>query len=352
MPVPIVHLRDVQKRPGIFTVWERRRHSKEVHWAIECVAEAMGVFFYVFYGLGSQVAWVFQNTTGQAGLASIFQIGLAYCFGIVFALVVCASTSGGHFNPAVTITMVVLKGFPKRKALRYIVAQILGGYIACLVVYTQWKDFLDLAEGVLLQKGVYDATMFTPNGVAGAFANFKLEQQSMGRAFMNEFFNCMMIGLIIWAALDPTNVMIPPALSPLIIAFSYAAAIWGYSVPSISMNTARDLGGRLAALTIWGTKASGNAYSAISALVNIPATLFAAIFYEVFFTDSDRVIDAAHMDFIRVHANHARTGHESQVQVPQIQESQNTSNESTGSVEKGTALMYEHAPGLNGNSQV
>ncbi|KAF8910619.1 putative aquaporin 2 [Gymnopilus junonius] len=297
----------------------------------------MGVFFYVFYGLGSQVAWAFQNNTGQAGLASIFQIGFGYCFGIIFALVVCAGTSGGHFNPGVTLTMVVLKGFPKGKALRYIVAQILGGYIACLVVYAQWKDFLDLAEGVLLEKGLYDATMFTPNGVAGAFANYKLAQQSMGRAFMNEFFNCFMIGLIIWSALDPTNVFVPPALAPILMAFSYAAAIWGYSVPSISLNTARDLGGRLAALTIWGMKASGGGFSAISALVNIPATLIAAVFYEIFFTDSDRVIDAAHLDYIRVHANHARLGQESQ-------QVQNTSNGSTGSVEKGASLMYEHAP--------
>ncbi|PPQ95245.1 hypothetical protein CVT26_014936 [Gymnopilus dilepis] len=347
MPSPIVHRRDVEKRAGIFTLWERRRHSKEVHWAIECVAEATGVFFYVFYGLGSQVAWAFQNNTGQAGLASILQIGLAYCFGIVFALVVCASTSGGHFNPAVTITMVILKGFPKRKALRYIVAQILGGYIACLVIYAQWKDFLDLAEGALMAKGpaVYDATMFTPNGVAGAFANFKLEQQSMGRAFMNEFFNCLMIGMIIWAALDPTNILIPPALSPLIIAFAYAAAIWGYSVPSISLNAARDLGGRLAALTIWGMKASGDGFSAISSLVNIPATLLAAIFYEIFFTDSDRVVDASHVEYIRVHANHARLGHESGMQVPVTQNP--STNASTGSMEKGTEVLYEHAPVAN-----
>lgn len=114
---------------------------------------------------------------------------MAYCLGIIFAITVCAGTSGGHFNPCVTITLCIFKGFPKAKAVRYIVAQILGAYIAALVVYTQWKSLLDMSEAVLLKEGALKAMQFTPNGPAGAFANFLLPGQSMGRAFMNEFFN-------------------------------------------------------------------------------------------------------------------------------------------------------------------
>lgn len=32
----------------------------------------------------------------------------------------CSPTSGGHFNPGVTIAFVILKKFPKRKAVRYV----------------------------------------------------------------------------------------------------------------------------------------------------------------------------------------------------------------------------------------
>lgn len=49
---------------------------------------------------------------------AIFQVGLAYAFGILFAMAICAGTSGGHFNPCITITLVVFKGFPKLKAVR------------------------------------------------------------------------------------------------------------------------------------------------------------------------------------------------------------------------------------------
>jgi hypothetical protein len=43
-------------------------------------------------------------------------------------------------------------------------------------------------------------------------------------------------------------------------------------------------------MTIYGRAASGGNYAALAALTNIPAMLFAAFLYEVFFTDSDRGI--------------------------------------------------------------
>lgn len=74
---------------------------------------------------------------------------------------------------------------------RYIIAQILGAYIAALVVYNQWKALIDVAEGTLLKAGpaVLAATQFTPNGPAGAFGNYLLAGQTLPRVFMNEFVN-------------------------------------------------------------------------------------------------------------------------------------------------------------------
>lgn len=72
---------------------------------------------------------------------------------------------------------------------RYIVAQIFGAFIASLVVYNQWKAFLDVAEAGLAQAGALDATLFTPMGPAGAFGNYLLAPQTLPRVFMNEFVN-------------------------------------------------------------------------------------------------------------------------------------------------------------------
>lgn len=57
---------------------------------------------------------------------------------------------------------------------------------------------------------------------------------------------------------------------------------------SVAANTARDVGGRLAAIAIWGTRASGGRYAAIAALTNILATVAAYAFYEFIFKDSNR----------------------------------------------------------------
>lgn len=56
----------------------------------------------------------------------------------------------------------------------------------------------------------------------------------------------------------------------------------------VAANTARDLGGRLVAITIWGTKANGGRYAAIAALTNILATVAAYAFYELVLKDSSR----------------------------------------------------------------
>jgi glycerol uptake facilitator-like aquaporin len=51
---------------------------------------------------------------GTAGL----EVGFAYAFGILLAIVVCSATSGGHFNPCVSIAFTIYKGFPPLKAMR------------------------------------------------------------------------------------------------------------------------------------------------------------------------------------------------------------------------------------------
>lgn len=70
---------------------------------------------------------------------------------------------------------------------RYIVAQILGAYIAGIIVYGQYKNFIVLAEGVLAEAGLLESTQFTPNGPPGIFALYLSPEQSLGRAFLTEF---------------------------------------------------------------------------------------------------------------------------------------------------------------------
>ncbi|KAG1747223.1 aquaporin-like protein [Suillus paluster] len=298
-----IHLSEIATRPRWMTSWERLRH-KEAHWLVEMIAEMMGVFLYVYAGLGATAAFVVGTLIGSNGLGSLYTIGFAYAMGIVFAVSLCGATSGGHFNPAVTISSVIFRDFPMRKAARYIFAQILSGYLTCLIVYVQWKDLLLVAEKVLIEKGLYDTVMFSSSGPAGVFGFFVAPGTNLHRVFMNEFVTDFVLGLVIWGCLDPTNHMIPPAAAPWLIGMAYAVAAWGYSPTSVATNTARDLGGRLMAMTIWGSKASGGTYAAIAALTNIPATICAALVYELFLGSATRTLTPHHINFLRAHKHY------------------------------------------------
>ncbi|KAJ7473375.1 putative aquaporin 2 [Mycena latifolia] len=303
----IVYMSDLHKRTPLFAGWERLRHGK-LHWFAECFAEAMGVFFYVFAGVGSQAVWAIGNLTPEPGLSSVLQIGFAYACGILLAITICSATSGGHFNPCITIIHMLFKGFPPLKGARYIAAQIFGGYIACLLIYLQYRTPL-LAIQAKLPAETLAAIQFTPNGPAGIFGLYLQPGSNIGQVFVNEFVCDFMLAMVIFGAVDPSNVLVPPAAAPFIIAMAYAVAIWGFSAVGLSANTARDLGGRFAAMTIWGKDAAGPSnYAAVAALTNIPATILACIVYELMFVDSDRVVPDAQREFHDIHALHRRHG--------------------------------------------
>lgn len=220
---------------------------------------------------------------------------------------ICSATSGGHFNPCVTIAFTLFRGFPAKKVPGYIAAQIFGGYIASLLVYAQWRDNIVTLEHALQLKGVLGAIQFTPQGPAGIIALYAPAGAHLGRVFLNEFVTDTFLGIVIWACLDPSNILIPPPAGPWLIAFAYAVAIWGFAPNGLAANSARDVGGRLAALTIWGKEASGGTYAALAALTNIPAMLLGVVIYETFLTDSDRVVGSGHLEYMLAHKNHLRS---------------------------------------------
>jgi len=87
------------------------------------VSEFIGTFALIFFGAGS--ALLGADVVGQA-LANGLAIGL-----MVTAV---GHISGGHFNPAVTLSMVVTKRIEIAEAVRYWVSQLAGATAAALVL--------------------------------------------------------------------------------------------------------------------------------------------------------------------------------------------------------------------------
>jgi len=95
------------------------------------LAEFIGTFWLVFGGCGSAVL--------AAGVADvgIGYLGVSLAFGLTVLTMAYAvgGISGGHFNPAVTLGLVVAGKFEAKDALPYWGAQVVGGIVAALVLY-------------------------------------------------------------------------------------------------------------------------------------------------------------------------------------------------------------------------
>jgi MIP family channel proteins len=92
------------------------------------IAEIAGTFMFFFVGIGAAATIDrFGSVDGASGL-----IVIALAHGVVLAVMVSAlgAVSGAHFNPAVTFGVWLVGQMPGRRALSYILAQLIGGLAA------------------------------------------------------------------------------------------------------------------------------------------------------------------------------------------------------------------------------
>lgn len=99
-------------------------HGPKSYWA-----EFLGTFTLCFIGQGAIV--LNQVTGGEPGL-----LGIALAYGLALAVMNSAlgSTSGGHFNPAVTFGFVVTGRQSWTSAITYWISQVLGAVVASFLL--------------------------------------------------------------------------------------------------------------------------------------------------------------------------------------------------------------------------
>ncbi len=94
------------------------------------VAELLGTFLFFTIGYLSVAAIANASSPAPNLLVVPFSFGL----GLLAAIYAFGHISGGHFNPAVTVAMVLDKRTTPVDGVGYIVAQIVGGLLAGLLV--------------------------------------------------------------------------------------------------------------------------------------------------------------------------------------------------------------------------
>ena len=93
------------------------------------ISEFIGTFSMVFCGTGAM-------TINEVTDGDVTHVGIAITWGlIVMAMIYAfAETSGAHFNPAVSIAFAFAKKFSWKEVPKYIIAQILGAFVASLIL--------------------------------------------------------------------------------------------------------------------------------------------------------------------------------------------------------------------------
>ena len=92
------------------------------------LAELLGTFLFLTIGYASVAAF------GAAGVPGLLVVPFAFPLGLLAAIFAVGHVSGGHFNPAVTIAMVLDKRTLPMDAVGYIVAQAVGAIGAAAFV--------------------------------------------------------------------------------------------------------------------------------------------------------------------------------------------------------------------------
>jgi aquaporin NIP len=93
------------------------------------VAELVATFFLVFCGTGAMVI-----NAEEAN--AITHVGVAISWGLIVTIMIFSygRISGAHMNPAVTITLVVLKKHPLSELIPYVLFQTAGAFLASITL--------------------------------------------------------------------------------------------------------------------------------------------------------------------------------------------------------------------------
>jgi glycerol uptake facilitator protein len=214
----------------------------------ELLAEFLGTFTLLMFGLGVVAHFVLRNAVGDPlpapnTFGNFTTVNFAWGFGVVMGVYVAGGVSGAHLNPAVSVGLALRRGFPWGKVAPYIVAQTLGAFVAALLIrwnFYEWFNQVDPGKTYATQ---------------GVFSTGPGPGMSVLGGLRSEIIGTALLLMLILAITDARNTAPGANLAPWIIGI--AVVVIGMSLGATSgyaINPARDFGPRLASwVTGWST---------------------------------------------------------------------------------------------------
>jgi aquaporin Z len=184
-------------------------------------AEFFGPFALCAIGIGSII-----STQTIAGGGNLVAVALAHGLAIGLMIAALGHISGGHFNPAVTVSMLATGQITPIRAISYIVAQLVGGVAGAGILTVIYPDLGELGRnnvGVNL-------------GLPGVGPGI-----TTSGALIMEVVMTFFLVLVIWgSAVDPR---VPRGFAPFAIGLTISIDILGGGrVSGAAMNPARWFG--------------------------------------------------------------------------------------------------------------
>lgn len=236
------------------------------NWTAKYINELVGTFILILLGDGSVIVSVL--TSGF----DLFGVAVLWGFAVMFAVYWAGGVSDAHINPAVTIANAAYREFSWRHVPGYIIAQIVGAFLAAATLFYTWSGYYRMfsqTNGVVRgQPGSSITGMtlwtFAPNpafaGVVVGDAN-SLQQVASLVSFPQWFFSEMVITAILVGVIfalgdewNPVGTRTEPGLGAFLIGLLVAALVqYEAPVSMAALNPARDLGPRIFGYLVgWG----------------------------------------------------------------------------------------------------
>ncbi len=211
----------------------------------EMAAEFLGTFILIMFGVGV----VAQVVLSGEAKGDFFTINCGWGVGVTMGVYVAGGISGAHLNPAVTVAMATLRGFPWRHVIPYSSAQLAGAFVASALVFVTYHEALDQFDGGQRQ-------IVGEHATAGIWATYPQPYLSnVPGGLIDQVVGTALLLLIVFALTDNKNMAPTSNLAPILIGATVFAIgmTFGYNA-GYAINPARDLGPRLfTAIAGWGS---------------------------------------------------------------------------------------------------
>jgi len=205
----------------------------------ELCAELAGTAVLILFGC-AVVAQVVTTSGTDAPAGGHDAITWAWGFGVTLGVYTAARLSGAHLNPAVTLALAAYKGFEWRKVAPYMAAQLVGAFLAAIVVRFTYSDLISSVDPhhTIKTQGIFST--LPGNGAYDV---------SVTNAFFDQVVGTAILVFVIFALTTVTNNPPLANLGPIVVGLLVVAIgmAWGVNA-GYAINPARDLGPRLAEL--------------------------------------------------------------------------------------------------------